>query len=118
MICPKCGFEQPDSLECMRCGIVVSRYRGPVLGGAPAVSGFGGPPPLQPPLPPPPVRAVGPEPVAGGGTLYEGPLPGAAGTSGGTVYGGPMNGGTVFGGQVAAPVSGRVQRRDHSPAGG
>ncbi len=121
MICPKCGFEQPESLECMRCGIVVSRYKGPVLGGAPAVSGFGGPPSLPPPLPAPPVRDSVPEPVAGGGTLYEGPMPGAAGAGGGTMYGGTINGGpingatiyggTVFGGQVSAPVPGRVQGR-------
>ena len=29
MICPKCGFEQPDAVECIRCGIVIEKYRGP-----------------------------------------------------------------------------------------
>lgn len=109
MICPKCGFEQPESPECVRCGIIVSRYKGPVLGGAPA---HAEPPPLPPPLPQPPVLPFsesagavfgGPAPapaaamaVAGGGTLYEGPVPAAAG--GGTVYGG-----TVYGGPGSAP---------------
>lgn len=108
MICPKCGFEQPDSLECMRCGIVISRYRGPVVGGAPAPSVFAAPPP-----PPPPVAKMAstgtmfgdPSPVAagalaGGGTLYQGPMPEEADANGGTVYGG-----TVYGGQ--APAAGR-----------
>lgn len=27
MICPKCGWEQPDNPACSRCGIVVSRYQ-------------------------------------------------------------------------------------------
>jgi hypothetical protein len=57
MICPKCGFEQPDSPECARCGILVDRYHGPALGAAalrlpvslpPAA---GGPPPPMPPMP-------------------------------------------------------------------
>lgn len=106
MICPKCGFEQPDSPECMRCGIIVSRYKGPVLGGAPAFAAAPVPelPPLPsqpPPLPVPQAASVGtvfgaPAPaapamaVAGGGTLYDGPMPAAGGTVyGGTVYGGP-----------------------------
>jgi hypothetical protein len=107
MICPKCGFEQPDNPECMRCGVIVSRYKGPAMG-ADA---------LQPPAPPPPPPSLplsgnetvrmsftppAPEEVSGGGyppapaaamataggTVYEGPLPGA----GGTVYGGPQPG--------------------------
>jgi hypothetical protein len=28
MICPKCGFDQPDgSIECLKCGIIFDRYR-------------------------------------------------------------------------------------------
>jgi hypothetical protein len=26
MACPKCGFEQPESPECVRCGIFVARF--------------------------------------------------------------------------------------------
>jgi hypothetical protein len=32
MICPKCGSEQPDALECARCGVLVHQYQGPALG--------------------------------------------------------------------------------------
>lgn len=52
MICPKCGFEQRENVECVRCGIVISRYKGPVLG-SPA------PRPAAPPPPPPPPAAPG-----------------------------------------------------------
>jgi hypothetical protein len=77
----------------MRCGIIVSRYRGPVLAGAVASPG---PPPT--PAPPPPVAAsalgtVFGDPVpamAGGGTVYDGPPAGAV--SGGTVYQGAAAG--------------------------
>lgn len=27
MTCPKCGFEQPESPDCIKCGIVVARYK-------------------------------------------------------------------------------------------
>jgi hypothetical protein len=30
MTCPKCGYEQEDALECLRCGIVIEKFRGPV----------------------------------------------------------------------------------------
>lgn len=78
MICPKCGFEQPDSPECARCGVLVDRYRGPALGAAalrPPVSpppAAVGPPP--PPMPPPPMPAL----AAATGTVYGGPPPLAA----------------------------------------
>jgi hypothetical protein len=75
MICPKCGFEQPDGAECMRCGIIISRYKGPFLGAAA----------LRPPISlPAPLPAAGGEPAAmgaagaaAGGTMYGGPPPGA-----------------------------------------
>lgn len=88
MICPKCGFEQPESPECVRCGIIVSRYRGPALG-ADALR-----PPASPPSPPS-VGTVYGEPAAAmagaTGTIYSGPAPAA----GGTVYGGPPPGAPV-----------------------
>jgi hypothetical protein len=82
MICPKCGFEQPESPECMRCGVIVNRYKGAAVGAPPpppspasvAGSVFGGPAPA----------------LAGAGTVYEGPPPAALG--GGTVYQGPPPG--------------------------
>jgi len=94
----------------MRCGVIISRYKGPVAGAAaPRTT----PPPFAPGvppsfIPPPPVIAGGavhapiPPPPAispagmvfgdspanpAGGTVYGGPPPPAAG--GGTVYGGP-----------------------------
>ena len=48
MNCPKCGFEQPDGgVECARCGIIFSRFRG----SAPAVEAPVPPPPIQPGAP-------------------------------------------------------------------
>lgn len=84
MICPKCGFEQPESPECMRCGVIVGRYKG---------AGMGAPPPPPPPSPPM-ASPVFESPVfespapAGAGTIYDGPV--SAG--GGTVYQGPPPG--------------------------
>ena len=98
MICPKCGFEQPDSPECMRCGIIVDRYKGPALGAAalrPPLTAPGSPPtPPTPAAAPPPfgdaTMSVPLLPVAamagGVGTLYGDPVPVGAG---GAVYGGP-----------------------------
>lgn len=102
MICPKCGFEQPDSPECMRCGIIISRYKRSMLDPSPVIPAA--PVAPAPPPPPLPVESMGtvygdPAPaLAGGGTLYAGPLPAEAG--GGTVYGG-----TVYGGPASAPAT-------------
>jgi hypothetical protein len=118
MICPKCGFEQPDSPDCARCGIIISRYKGPVLGAAPVPPGppagyspapprAGGPPPPPPGYgaPPPPPPAFGDETVSL--NALPPPAPMAAMAGGGTVYGGPPPvavTGTVYGGPTAAPV--------------
>ncbi len=122
MICPKCGFEQPDGLECMRCGIIISRYKGPVVGAAvrPAVAA---PAASFTPAPQAPTAPAamglggslygGPEPAmaAAGGTLYDGPVPAEA--AGGTMYSG-----TMFDGPVAsATVAGRPAFRGTFEAG-
>ena len=103
MICPKCGFEQPESPECMRCGVIISRYKGPGPNATPATPAqpFAVPPPLPqsprsqaspPPLPtghetvrlaldPPPAAPPepplfapsAPAPSPAGGTVYQGP---------------------------------------------
>jgi hypothetical protein len=126
MICPKCGFEQPENPECARCGIIVSRYKGPVLGAAPVPPGppagyppaparpAGGPPPPPPGYGTPPPPPFGDETVSinaapsqppmmnAGGSLYGDPVPALAG--GGTIYGGPPPAavaGTVYGGPAA-----------------
>jgi hypothetical protein len=91
MICPKCGFEQPESPECVRCGIVISRYKGPVLGAPPgppsppSAEEFGNETVMTSVPPPPP-------PVETGGTLYGAPAPAMAAASGGTIYSGPSFG--------------------------
>jgi hypothetical protein len=105
MICPKCGFEQPEGPECMRCGVIVGRYKGPVNAAAaqavfaPAAAasaaGYGTvrvvlPPPAPPaadgifrdsPIFKEPAPAATPdaESVQGGGvgTVYQGPPPGS-----------------------------------------
>jgi hypothetical protein len=90
MICPKCGFEQPESPECVRCGVIVSRYKGS------AVS--------TPPPPAPMASPVFAEPApapAGAGTVYDG----SASVGGGTVYQGPPPGSAAA---VAAPGTPRV----------
>jgi hypothetical protein len=64
MICPKCGFEQAESPECARCGVIVSRFKGAAVGA----------PPTPPPAPlASPVFAAPAPALAGGGTVYQGP---------------------------------------------
>ena len=100
MICPKCGTEQPDSAECVRCGVLVAQYRGPALGAA-AFRPSGAPQPpaggemARPPLPPPP-----PPPPAGRsaeGTSYGAPpLPAAAALAPGA-FKGTFSAGEILG---------------------
>jgi len=97
MICPKCGFEQPDNPECMRCGVVVGRYRGPVAAVASSPAPFSAPPPFPPAAP-----AMAADGAAG--TVYGGPNPvPAAVAAGGTVYQGPASG------AAPASLSGRMR---------
>jgi hypothetical protein len=102
MICPKCGFEQPEGVECMRCGVIISRYKGPVAGAGPRHT----PPAFAPGAPPPPPPSFIPPPpvIAGGGVHAPNPPPPTLSPAG-TVYGGPPpppppppGGGSVYGG--------------------
>ncbi len=92
MICPKCGFEQPESPECMRCGVIVGRYRGAAVGAPP-------PPPPSQPMAGPVFESPLPA-LAGGGTVHDAP----AATGGGTVYQGPPPGSPAA---AAAPGTAR-----------
>jgi hypothetical protein len=53
MACPKCGFEQPLSAECVRCGIIVDKYRNRQNRPAhrPSRAGLARPEPRTPALP-------------------------------------------------------------------
>lgn len=139
MICPKCGFEQRENVECARCGIVISRYKGPVLG-SPA------PRPASPSTPPPPPAAPGgyntvptfappappsapPPPMPGLSYAEQAvwrqtnappPSPamyGGEATADGTLFNGtippprPPGAGTVYTGPSAAAVRGGIQTR-------
>lgn len=95
MICPKCGFEQPDSPECARCGVIVSRYKGPALG-AGALR-----PPTSPPLPPPPPPSL---PLSSNETARMSFTPPAPGEVSGAAAGGTVYGGTVYGGPPPGAV--------------
>lgn len=127
MICPKCGFDQPDNPECMRCGIIVSRYKGPIAGAeprsappAPAYSPGPPPPPLYGGPPPPPLPSyMPPPPVISGGMVLPPPLPAPQAPpapqaspppdpAGGTLYGGPPPGavsGTLYQGPPPGSVA-------------
>jgi hypothetical protein len=100
MICPKCGFEQPDGVECMRCGVIISRYKGPVVGAAEPRNtppAFAPPPPF---IPPPPV-------IAGGAVHAPIPPPPSISPAGGTVFGDTPTdpaGGTVYSGPPPPPA--------------
>ncbi len=95
MICPKCGFEQPESPECMRCGVIVSRYKG---------SAVGAPPPPPAPVASPVFEEPAPAP-AGEGTVYSGTVHGEpAPAGGGTLYEGPPPGSPAL---AAAPGTAR-----------
>ena len=100
MICPKCGFEQPDSVECMRCGVIISRYKGPVAGAGPRDT----PPAFAPGVPPPPPPSfIPPPPVIAGGAVHAPIPPPPTLSPNGTVYGGPPpppppGSGSVYGG--------------------
>lgn len=120
MICPKCGFDQPDNPECMRCGIIVSRYKGPIVGaGAQSPPpAFAAPAPAAPslspglPPPPPPLLGIPPPPVISGGTALPPPLPPAAATFPASTFPdypppGPA-GGTLYDGPPPAAVSGTL----------
>jgi hypothetical protein len=98
MICPKCGFEQPESPECLRCGVIVGRYKGPVNAAAAPAAAFAPPaaagaaaygtvrvvlPPPAPPVADSIFREV---------PTFKEPVPAATPDTGGVVYGEPAGG--------------------------
>jgi hypothetical protein len=68
MICPKCGFEQPDgATDCARCGVVFARYRATAAAGTIL--------PVEPISPISPIFPESPALPPPEETLYGGPLP-------------------------------------------
>lgn len=127
MICPKCGFEQPESPECLRCGVILSRYKGAPANATPAT-------PAQPfavPLPraaapsssfsspssPPPLPtghetvrlALDPPPAAPREPPLFAPSAPAPSPAGGTVYQGPDAGTPAAEAMRQAPSFGSLQ---------
>jgi hypothetical protein len=65
MRCPKCGFEQAEGgLECLRCGVIFSRFRQPVEV-RPETA-----PPAPPASPSPPIPPIPPAPSGNGGDAH------------------------------------------------
>ncbi|HEX4495639.1 MAG TPA: hypothetical protein VIE43_08235 [Thermoanaerobaculia bacterium] len=127
MICPKCGFEQSESPECLRCGVIVARYKGPVNAvAAPAAAAgvvdaasYGTVRVVLPPPAPPVADSIfreaptfkEPAATADAGSVYSGPTPGSAGT----VYQGPAPGSPEA---AAMAVTAAARRSSFSPVFG